>query len=827
MFAVWCSCPGFPQTRSIPPKGGFLSAYDIMKMSPLDTPPPGDPLPAASGYSTHEAPVGLHGSRGGSAVSSPGAGTIQRGGGLVVSGSLSIGSTAAGTGIVTAQGDGDRLEAGSPANAAASLIRLLDGDADSSRSKINQLPSCLPPSWEDLLRMIANLPLPSSAIGELAAADKPPQTTIGLMVKPDPENYGLGLVTGCVEGSSSDLSGELRVNDIVLAVDGTPFNHPEGLKKMRGGQAIVSAGTQMRLTLQREGSGVFEVTLVREPYASVQLKRELFELLLHLRESLGLAQNNVSLSPRMGDDPQRRFLCEEVRGKLVELEKTNVSSLRLLRSELQGLQQVMEQMVVYIKRAAAEGDGTIRSLTGRIDHQEEHIAQLSSRVDELVGQSFHDQECETGEHVNHKQMHLLRHECNRLRNSLHNKESELEGLRESFERKLDEQGLRESEEERSDGSPNLHQGQRDQRAQLAFAENVPSSDGSAGEEIDAESELQNIQAQLEQECESNRLAQAALKRDLWVSVIRRWLNNCCRRIITGWRIELSRKQYYRVVCTRLELRFRTRCDRCVTRDGFSSFARALFESKRLRHAGVTAASGWMFLCVRKHLHAWLAYTDWKAYKQRLLSKNSARGIARVFHSWSRIVAHCDAGLDSEMVASILSPTADVVANSPVAAKIMADAKETPEHVAHLKHNAFLASPPAPQPKAALIHTGMQSLRWESNAAMQCNLLPDTLALHPPAPPPSSSPTVTSVTATSSTGSQCDIAKDASGLNPAMVRAPSGGGSSQESSFVFRSTHEQLKREQQECRRLRESLAGKYSQKLALNLRFERIWNVRV
>jgi hypothetical protein len=832
------------KVNSMPAKG-FLSAYDIMKLSSFDTPPPGDASNPALSVSLAARPSSTQwgappsGTRSAASAAMPHAASHGLHGAREAPVTMAQG--APGTGLespvehntsLRKADDEQEASVGSITSAAESLTRMLDGDDVYSSSRLQGGASMLPPAWEDLLHIVAELPLFSQTAGmhEALPADKPPQTTIGLMVKPDPDNGGLGIVTGCVEGSSSDLSGELMVGDVVLAVDGTPFNHPDAMKKMRGGQAIVSAGTQMNLTLERHGTGVFECAFVREPYANVLLKRELFELLSQFKESLGLLSNYSSDSPiRTNGDPQSRYIFQAVRAKLVELEKSNMISLCVLRSELQGLQQVMEQIIKYIKRATTEGDETIRSLTGRIENQEEQIAQLSLRVNSLVAQgggASNDQEQIVGEeHESHEQMHLLRHECNRLRNTVQSKESELEGLRERFDQMLDEQGLRDSSEDRSLGNQSPKKEHQEQ-LQMILSQNLQTGEPSDQDAI--EIELQSVQAQLEQERDTNNLSMAALKRDLWVSVIRRWLNNCCRRVITSWRIELGRKQYYRVVCDKIENNCRLRCNRRRLKTAFSSFTTMWFESKRLRHAGVTAASGWLFLGVRKHLQAWLARVDWKAYAQRFESKAKAKSVARVFHSWSRIAAHCPPGLDSEMVATIMSPqSTNASPTSPRSAQIMADAKATLNDAAKVNARAQAIQ----KSKPAVVDKGMQSLRWQSDASVQCTIaslidavvgqadahdvnhsqsLPNSplkLCTHASQQTSPLQPEAVSMTVCTSTGSQCDSM-------PGKEREPSlsatkqpSARSQQESTFIFRSMHEKFATEHKELLRLRESLAA--------------------
>ena len=788
------------QASSVPNKG-FLSAYDILKMSPFDTPPSSDsanvlrvspvgepPLRARSPQDDHRtianspSPCDTQGSRNNSPseASSTTAQTPQHN-------SFTKSPSQYGEDEVCA----DSID--SVADGAEPLHGVNNAYVSQKEEGL------LPPSWMDLLQAISDLPLPSNTKKAAEAAihaDQPPPTTIGLMVKPDPEHHDFGLVMGFVEGSSADLSKELMVGDVVLAVDGTPFNHPEALKLMRGGQVVVSAGTQLRLTIEREGSGVFECTLTREPYTIVQLKRELFELLSRFKEAL--RTHTFRSQNTMSEDDHSKFLLEAVRSKLVELERSNSNSLQLLRSELQGVQQVMEQIVEYIKHAASEGDETIRAMKDCIEAQDDQIQQLSEKMNILLpcdNHAAHSSGKNDADHQSsHDQVHLLRHECNRLRSSLQNKESELEGLRDRFNKNLDEQGLREVCEGTTEGQ------------QCSLREQ--SELGTLTESVDDEE-------QLEQERISNDLAMAAIKRDLWVSVIRRWLNNCCRRVITGWRNELARKTYYAIICNRLGQNYLSRCNRRRTKCCFAALTFALFESKRLRHAGVTAASGWLFLGVRKHLRAWLAHVDWKAYAQRLESKHRAKSAAVVFHSWSRVVVHSAPGLDSEMVAAIMSPNSDACI-SPNAIVVMADAKKALKCAQHRS-----ARSPIPS-KSAVFEKSAQTLRWESDASVQCSLeklesdhLPQVsiCPLAPSVQPCVSNssmqteapyPTSTTLIRTSTTGTQSETLDDVICSN--RIAAETRCDEQHFSAFAFRSLQEKLDSEQMESRRLRDKLA---------------------
>ena len=681
------------------------------------------------------------------------------------------------------QDDGahDWEEKMSTARVADGVMRLLESPDQSVLPM--QGDNLLPPAWNDLLQFLASLPLHSrtGSIADAAKPDAPPHTTIGLMVKADTENDGLGLVTGWIEGSTCDLSQEMMVGDVVLAVDGTPFNNPDSLKKMRGGHVVVAAGTEMRLTLQRHGTGVFDCALVREPYASMQLKREIFDLLSRLKTTFDAGQAELYQSPfgAVGEMDNTSSLLACVRAKLVELENTNVHTLRLVRSELQGLQHVLEQVVLQVNRAAAQGEETIRSLTDRIGKQDDDLAYLSSRLEALPYAAEAASE-PVVDHKSHDQVHLLRHECNRLRNSLQTKELELEGLRESFDRKLDAQGLRDTADDRSiDDLP------QSRPAEIQSRSEDQGHCGMLSQALD----VAGLQALLDQERESNSLAQAALKRDLWVSVIRRWLNNCCRKIIAGWRSELARKQHHGVFCAKLG----RSCRRRHIRFAFLAFVHMQCESRRLRHAGVSAASGWLFLGVRKHLRAWLAHVDWKAYTQRLESKCRAKSVARVFHAWSRIFLRSTPGLDSDGVAAIMMSLSE--SQTP-------GAKENSQSAVELNQDDGATVPP--RVKAAVGDKGSQTLRWESDAAIQC-CLQDRVPVHAvakDAPQPCrNSPQVPQQTAVAavSTGTQCDADKGASD-----AKQPIAG--CKEDSFLFRGLQEQFDQERKESQRLRASLA---------------------
>ena len=785
-------------TEATMPSKGFLSAYDIMKLSPLNSPPP--------------SVFGLSHVGGVQTPSLPSVATVVPTMENPLRGSVAIAQNSSPGSRDASVVSSDSNSSNTSADIGGEWFQTAILNNDLYQSQMQGMASLLPPAWEDLLRIVANLP--DEEMDE-APPDKPPPTTIGLMVKQDPEKNGLGIVTGCVEGSSADLSGELVVGDLVLAVDGTPFNHPDALKKMRGGQAVISAGTELHLMLERRDTGVFECKFVREPYPNVQLKREVFDLLSHLKDSFGILSSYIQDSQKFQQfdgDKQIRSLFQSLHTKLVALEKCNINALRLLRSEVQRFQQLTEQIVKYIKLATADGAETIRSLMERIEKQDEKNAQLDSadRLTTIAKETYN----EIGkQHVSDDQMHLLRHECNRLRSTLQSKETELEGLREKFDQKLDEQGLRDAADNRSmnSQSPRQEHLRQLQTTEAACAEAIAS-------------ELQTMQNRLEHERESNQLALAAIKRDLWVSVIRRWLNNCCRRIITGWRNLLGRKHYYRVVCIRLEQGIRMRCNRCRMRTAFAKVTVAWFQSKRLRHAGVTASSGWMFLGVRRHLQAWLAHVDWKAYTQRFESKSRAKTVARAFHCWSRIASHCPPGLDSDMVTTIMSTLRSP--STPRAAQILAEAKATLKAAEQLKAR----TPAMAKSKLALIDKGMQSLRWESDASVQCSLgtigeilekteAPNQALARRPSrdcvlaslqSSPVQNTTVHTITCTS-TGSQCNMLEDSgfkqaviSSINPLSSKKFSAG-AQQESNFVVKSMQEKLSSEQKESRRLRESL----------------------
>jgi hypothetical protein len=701
-------------------------------------------------------------------------------------------------------GSQSRVQArtGNTERAVASLAQAAPVDDERSAGPVAAI---IPPSWDDMLQMIADLPLPSNVAGAAEAAlpaGTPSPTTVGLMVKPDPENHDRGVVTGFVEGSSADLSGEVMAGDVVLAVDGIPFNQADALKVMRGGRVTVSAGVQLRLTLERHGA-VFECALTREPYSSVQLKHELFEALSRLKESLDAL--TLSGHKRIAHEPELNLLLEAVQDKLMDLEKSSLSSLRLLRSELQGLQDVMEQIVVHIHRATDDGGDVIRSLTECIAEQENHIEKLSAKVKELLGTSSGEvvprHETQAAEnHGSQDQLHLLRHECNRLRSSLQNKEFELEGLRESFNRKLEQHGLGDDAHDGSTGYRGLLPHAQGQCTGATEASQVQAPEA---HDRTVEEELKIAQARLAQEGEASNMEIAALKRDLWVSVIRRWLNNCCRRIITCWRSELVRKQYFRVVCRRREQMLRSRHSRTLLKRSFSAFRLALFESKRLRHAGVTAASGWLFLGVRKHLHAWLARVDWKAYTQRLGSKCKARAAARVFHCWSRVAAKSAPGLDSDMVTAIMSTTSTGSISSR-AARIMEDANLT----LNCAQKVHVVAPKAAQSKPASVDKGMQSLKWESDASVQCAL--DVLRLQATVSQTTSCAQTEQAlgpechVATVSTASQSDAVEDLGYRH--IVAAQHCGEGQKDQAFVFRCMQEKLDSEQRESRRLREKLS---------------------
>lgn len=160
------------------------------------------------------------------------------------------------------------------------------------------------------------------------------QTTIGLLVKPeaaDGNENTAGRVTGCIPGSPADVCGELRPEDLILSVDGTPFKHPEGLYRMRGGDLGSALGTIVRLTVQRNEGQAFECVLVRDGYESVQMTREILSAIDMLKTSVETSSANDENS---SIEAQVLEAAEHVRKQVVQMGRVRLSSLRRLRSEV-------------------------------------------------------------------------------------------------------------------------------------------------------------------------------------------------------------------------------------------------------------------------------------------------------------------------------------------------------------------------------------------------------------------------------------------------------------------------------------------------------------
>lgn len=68
----------------------------------------------------------------------------------------------------------------------------------------------------------------------------------------------------------------VKPGDLLVAVDGHAFRHPESLFRVRGSDVV---GTEVRLMVERSGTPPFECTLLRDAYGAVQLKAKIISCL--------------------------------------------------------------------------------------------------------------------------------------------------------------------------------------------------------------------------------------------------------------------------------------------------------------------------------------------------------------------------------------------------------------------------------------------------------------------------------------------------------------------------------------------------------------------
>jgi hypothetical protein len=80
----------------------------------------------------------------------------------------------------------------------------------------------------------------------------------------------------------------VQAGDLLVAVDGHAFRHPDGLYRVRGGDIL---GSKVRLMIERQGIPPFECTLVRDAFPAVQIKAKIFakldKLILLVSEDMG------------------------------------------------------------------------------------------------------------------------------------------------------------------------------------------------------------------------------------------------------------------------------------------------------------------------------------------------------------------------------------------------------------------------------------------------------------------------------------------------------------------------------------------------------------
>ncbi|MBD2100705.1 S41 family peptidase [Leptolyngbya sp. FACHB-261] len=133
--------------------------------------------------------------------------------------------------------------------------KALRGGLKDRKATYSAIESMLEPLGDPFTRFLRPeqyLSLRTSTRGEL--------TGVGLQIALEPETGALTVISP-IEGSPADRA-ELRPLDKILAIDGVPTTDmalDEAAERMRG-----TIGSQVRLTVGREGQSSFEVLLVRD-----------------------------------------------------------------------------------------------------------------------------------------------------------------------------------------------------------------------------------------------------------------------------------------------------------------------------------------------------------------------------------------------------------------------------------------------------------------------------------------------------------------------------------------------------------------------------------
>ena len=537
----------------------------------------------------------------------------------------------------------------------------------------------MPSSWSSLQELIETFTPAAPPSTDSSSAGKPqaPQTTVGLIVKPvDDDVSPAGTVTGFMEGSPAQLCGRLQLGDKIIAVDGSasrpaPTRRPapaprapqrlrrsrphcaggrrkpferDGLRRMRGGDTLgpSGVGSQVRLTVARAGSGNFDVALCRDALVAVQARRDVLRLLAKVLAAAGEAGaetggaqrtasggSNVSgaLLTSGGSVRGADSLGGALRARLDDLERAHASTLRALRSELDGADALQEEAKAAAECALVEGKQEIMRL--RSQAAELRLA-AAAPATAPVAPAAAEAEAEA------------RRECARLAGEVARLQQELQARTEEAmegRAKLAQKGrehARAADEMAERHAAELEalrarlptgeaalvaeleavsaRAEQERQRFAAEAQRAAGAEERAARERAEEhamraelgEALREAEKALGRERDAHALARAEDRRALCLRTIRKWLNASMAQTLVAWRAHTDARS----ACVEAAACWGARA---ASRRGRASSARVLealrvhcFRARRVRHAGLAAASRTLLAVVSRCLVEWRA-----------------------------------------------------------------------------------------------------------------------------------------------------------------------------------------------------------------------------
>eukprot|EP00960_Hanusia_phi_P067173 766564-Hanusia_phi.AAC.1 len=467
-----------------------------------------------------------------------------------------------------------------------------------------------------------------------------PQTTTGLLVKPDANLEGVGRVTSYINGSPADLSGEIQAGDVLLAVDGLPFSHPEALVRMRGGNFLRAIGTQIRLTIQRPGHGeAFDLTLVRDSLSSVQIKKHIFEVIYSVLDQ----SDDEAEVQTDGPAAMLQEFASTIKEKLIDLERSHVDSLQALRSQILETESLMDQVAMAADRAAEECEWLCTCLSLQVALMLLLYSSASNQADpEFYVRSIpNETKSQFASSVGHLKtltvMSRIAANENRLQSVINDVMLQSPSVVFDAFTCVQLQSKCKYLEEKVQEKQSFTYVTRDSEVYDKEVLDLQ-SDIHAHEMVTMKNEIRGLQASIQDERRKHLEEIASMKQVIWIHAIRRWLNNSCRYVMRGWFYSCQQKKATRRCGGVLKAKY----SRSLKKHALSCFHKYVGREHLHQHLGVTVTSRRIFASARRWIDAWSEHARRKKDGQRWAKLLLSRRLRTHFAGWKRLRDSSDA-----------------------------------------------------------------------------------------------------------------------------------------------------------------------------------------